>query len=274
MQAMVRELPQPDRDRLSVLTALVLLAYTLLRIVVLPTLTAEFSLLGLLIRLELNTRMVLLSLSAALTVAGADWLIRAHPWYQPNQPTIEHWVVPGLAALGAGAILARIPEGPGWWLGLVLAASLLIAVLATEFIVLDPDDPRYDGASVGLTALSYLLLVGALFATWATGLRATFAIPLVLAACTAVAWRLLRLQQPQSPVLTHAALIGIATSEIAWALHYWPIPPLRVSLLLGLGVYLGAGLALAHLRREMNRATALEFSARAAVARFEILILS
>lgn len=271
---MARELPQPNRDRLSVLTALVLLTYALLRIVVLPTLTVEFGLVGLLLRFELNTRIVLLSLSAALTVAGVDWLIRAHPWYQPNRPTVEHWMVPGLAALGAGTILARIPEGPAWWLGLVLAASLLVAVLATEFIVLDPDDPRYDVASVGLTALSYLLLVGALFAIRSTGLRATFAVPLVLAACAAVAWRLLRLQQPESPALLHAGLIGIVASQVAWALHYWPIPPLRASLILGLGVYLGTGLALAHLRREMDRASALEFSTVGAVALLGILILS
>lgn len=44
---MARELPQPDRDRLSALSALVLLTYALLRVVVLPTPAVELRLLGL-----------------------------------------------------------------------------------------------------------------------------------------------------------------------------------------------------------------------------------
>jgi hypothetical protein len=271
---MAQELPQPDRNRLGVVMALVLLTYALLRVVVLPSLTAEVRLLGLIVRVEFNTRFVMLTLAAALTIAGADWLIRAHPWLEPGESTREHWVIPGLAALGVGAILARIPEGPAWWLGLLLAAALLAAVLATEFIVVKDEDPRYDGASVGLTALAYLLLVGSLFAIRATGLRATFAIPLFFLASTAVSWRLLHLQQPHTPMWRYAALIGLIIAQLAWGLHYWPVSPLREALVLGLGVYLGMGLALAHERQEFDRGTTIELSSVGAIALAAILILS
>ncbi|MEW6567890.1 MAG: hypothetical protein AB1449_06945 [Chloroflexota bacterium] len=271
---MERELPQPDRDRLSVLTALVLLTYALLRVVVLPALSVEFSLLGLLIRFNADTSLVLLTLAAALTAAGADWLIRSHPWWKPGQSTIAHLVVPALAAMVIGAILIRIPEGLGWWLGLLLGAALLVALLATEFVVFDPDDPRHEGASVGLTALAYLLLVAALFALLATGPRATFSVPLVFGACALVSWRLLRLQQPHVAVSIYAGLIGIVAAQIAWGLHYWPLPPLRTALLLALGVYLGTGLVLAHLRREIHRATGLEFLVLGGIALAGILLFT
>lgn len=244
---------------MSVLTALVLLTYALLRVAVLPAVSAEFTLLGLMVRLNADTSLILLTLAGTLTAAGADWLIRSHPWWKPDKPTIAHLVVPAGAAMVIGGILIRIPSGPGWWLGLVLGAALLLSLLATEFIVSDPDDPRYEGASVGLTALAYLLLVAALFALFASGLRATFSVPLVFLACAAVAWRLLTLQQPLTPVATHAAVIGLMASQTAWALHYWPLPPLRAALLLGLGVYLATGLGLAHLRHELRLATGLEF---------------
>ena len=39
---MFKGLPQPDRNRLSAMTALVALTYTLIRIVVLPSLQTEF----------------------------------------------------------------------------------------------------------------------------------------------------------------------------------------------------------------------------------------
>ncbi len=259
---------------MSVLTALVLLTYALLRVAVLPAVSAEFTLLGLMVRINADTSLILLTLAAALTAAGADWLIRSHPWWKPGQPTIAHLVVPALAAMVIGAILIRIPEGVGWWLGLLLGAALLVSLLATEFIVSDPDDPRYEAASVGLTALAYLLLVASLFAIFASGLRATFSVPLAFLACTSVAWRLLTLQQPLTPVAAHAVVIGLLASQIAWALHYWPLAALRAALLLGLGVYLATGLALAHLRRELRLATGLEFLALAGFGLIAILLLT
>jgi hypothetical protein len=268
------ERPQPDRDRLSALTALVLMAYALIRIVELPTLQAEFSVFGLLIHLEFNTRFVMLSLAAALTAAGADWLIRSHPLAKSDVSTYEHWVIPGLAALGVGAILTRIPEGPGLWLGLALVAGLLIAVMVAEFIVHDANDPRHDFAETGLTALAYLLLVGAFFAVRATGLRAAFAIPLVMACSTSVAWRLLRLARVQGPQLPYAVVVGAATAQVAWGLHYWPIEPLRQGLLLGLVTYLGNGFVLAILRDGLNRERTIELVGVAAVALAATLLLA
>lgn len=259
---------------MSVLTALVLLSYTLLRIVEIPASRAEFTLLGLLFRFEFNTRNVMLTLAAGLTAAGADWLIRAHPWREPGRSTREHWVMPGLAALGVGAILARLPMGPAWWVGLGLSAGLLIAVLATEFIVSESDDPRYDGAALGLATLAYLFLVGALFAIRATGQRATFAVPLVFLATAAVAWRLLKLDLPERRVALHAGLVGVVLAQVSWGLHYWPMTPLRFALILGLAGYLVTGIVRAQLREDFGRAARVEFSIVGAVALAVILVLT
>jgi hypothetical protein len=271
---MARELPQPDRDRLSALSALVLLTYALLRVVALPTPAVELRLLGLAVRFEFNARVVLLSLAAALTAAGADWLIRSHPWRRADQPTTAHWVLPGLAALGVGALLARLPEGPIWWLGLGLAAALLIAVLVTEYVVVDDDDPRYDGAAVGLTALAYLLLAGALFTIRAFNLRATLAVPMALAASGAVAWRLLRLHAPRRPALAFALVIGALCTQLAWALLYWPLTPVRMALVLTLVAYVGTGLTIRHLRGELDRSGLIEFGAVGAIGLAVILLLA
>ncbi len=270
---MDRELPQPDRDRLSVLTALVLVAYILTRVVVLPALAADVRILGLLIRVQINTLSVMLALAGALAAAGADWLIRAHPWHKPSQSTRQHWIVPGLAALGAGAILARIPEGPAWWIGLGLAVVLLLTVLVTEFVLVNSDDPRYDGAAIGVTALAYLLLAGCLFAIRASGLRATFAIPLIFIAATAVAWRLLLLDGPRPTTFSYALVIGLAAAQIAWGLHYWPIAPLRSALVLGLAVYIGTGLVQAHQRGGIDLPARFEFAAVTILALLGIAVL-
>ena len=271
---MDRELPQPDRDRVSTLTALLLLTYILIRIVVLPLLETEFYLFGLVIHLEFSTGSIMLTLAAALAVAGSDWLIRSHPRIEERRVRPEHWVIPGLAAFGAGVILIRLPEGPAFWTGLILTAALLIAVLISEFIVLDPEDRRHDNAAIGLTALAYLLLIGALFAIRAIGLRAAFAIPLILLASGTVAWRLLRLAQIGNSAVRYALLISGLTAQIAWSLHYWPLPPLTGALILGLIVYLGNGLALAHEGNTLEKTRIIELAAVGLIALVAILTLS
>jgi hypothetical protein len=259
-------LPRPDRDRLSTLTALILLTNTLIRIVALPVFEAKFAILGLLIRFEVNASLIMISLAAALAAAGADWLIHSHPKSTTTKIQPEHWVIPGLAAAATGAVLTRIPDGPGLWIGIVLTALLLLAVVMAEFVVVDPKDPRFDVASVGLSALAYLLLIGVLFAILASDLRAVFSVPLILLVSFVVIWRLLHLNQLSDRAAEYALLISLLNAQLAWALHYWPLPPLRGALLLGILVYLTNGLTLLHRKKGLVRGRIIEFAALFAIA--------
>ncbi len=272
---MVERLPQADRDRLSALTALVILIYALLRIVDLPELALETSLFGLMISIDFNTPLVLLTLSAALTAAGADWIVRGHPLADDATRTAEHWIVPGLASLGIGAILSQLPTGPSLWIGLPLAVLLLIAVLVAEFIVFDTSDPRYDYARVGLRTLAYLLLVGALFAIHAVNLRAFYLVPLTFLASVAVSWRLQRLEaiHPKRS-LVYALVTGTLGAQAAWAFHYWPLSPLKASLVLALWVYLAHGWARSLEQRDTGVGTLVELGMVAGVGLAAIVFLA
>jgi len=256
---MAEHLPSLNRVRLSTLAAIVLLAFSLLRLIALPTVRIEIDLLGLLVQLDLDTPSVFLTLTAALVIAGTDWLIAGHPKLGPRARRIEHWVVPGLATLGLGVILSRIPSGLPLVLGLPLTDVLLALVLAAEFIVVDRQDPRFDWASLLIRVLAYLLLTGVLFAITATDLRAIFAVPFVFAATGAMVWRL-RIMEPEAgdPRLD-AALIGAIVAQLAWAFHYWPIAPLRESLILALVAYLGEGLTRLLRRGALTQRRALEY---------------
>jgi hypothetical protein len=269
-----QELPQPGRQHLSTLTALLLLTFFLVRFVELPTLQINFALLGLLLGFELNTRFFLLTLAALLAASGSDWLIHTHPTIPAQHITPEAWVIPGLAALGTGVILTQLPFGPALGIGLALTALLLIGVLVAEFIVQDPADPRHDRAALGLTAMAYLLLVGVLFAMRAAGLRALFAIPLTFGACYVVAWRQYRLEDEVEVAIGHAALFSLLTSQIAWALHYWPMNPLQEALILSLLVYLGCHVGLASTRGELDHTRALEVLSIGVVALVLVLFLA
>src|SRR3989304_3498170 len=97
-------LPRPDGERLGAMVALVLLASGLSRIVQLPAVEAEFGLLGLLVRLRLDTQFVMLTLAAGLAFTGVDWLLPSHPRVVPAGA----WAPP-LRAPGGGCL--RHPAG-------------------------------------------------------------------------------------------------------------------------------------------------------------------
>lgn len=241
------------------MTALILLAYALIRVAELPTIAPEVTLAGLIIRVEIDTRLIMLTLAAMLAAAGSEWLLHSHPKTTPESSTVEHWILPGLASLGLGAILSRLPEGTGLWLGLPVAAALLIAVLVAEFIVFDPQDPRYDVVALILRTLAYLLLAGSLFAVNGLGLRAIFAVPLTFAAAGLVSWRLMRLESTLPGVaLRFALVIGVIAAQLTWALHYWPVPPLQIALINGLSVYLNYHLISLIRRGELGRGRLIE----------------
>ena len=70
---------------------------------------------------DLNGRVLMLVLVAALISAGSDTLMRSHPRLanQPSQSTVIHWILPGASALVLGAVLNRtagwtaVVAGPG-----------------------------------------------------------------------------------------------------------------------------------------------------------------
>lgn len=268
------ELPRPKLDHVSTLAALVLLAYTLVRIVDLPTLSAGTSVFGLAVRLTIDTRLIMLSLAAALAVVGADSLVRSHPQGKPSEPALLHWIIPGLAALGVGGILTRLPEGPLLWLGLAAGAGLLIAVFVAEYLVVDRGDPRHDTAAFGLRSLAILLLLQSFFVIRGTGMRAIYALPLIFLAGTLVSWRLISLSQDISDLWPYPLVTGSLLGQLAAGLHYWPIDPLRESLLLVLGFYLADNLTSRIAGRTLSRGALLELAVVGGVGLAAVVLVS
>jgi hypothetical protein len=267
-------LPKPKSERISALTALVLLTYGLVRLVVLPAVETEVEFLGLLIKVEFKTQSMMLVLAAALAAAGTDWLIQGHPERGQERLSTENWVIPAMAALAVGVIVIRIPEGPPFWIGLFLGALLLVAVFTAEFIVSYFPDPRYEIVANLLVGLALLLLTAALITIYSLQIRALFAIPLIFIASLAVSWRLYRLNLPSTKVWPWAIFTSSISSQIAIGLHYWPIQPLRVSLLLGLSFYISYRLIASHLVNEIDRSQILENSIVGSVALIGILIFT
>ncbi|MGH2621994.1 MAG: DUF5656 family protein [Anaerolineales bacterium] len=264
-------LPRPDRDRTGALVALILIAYGLVRLIELPLQAVQFELFGVLIRVDFDARFVMLTLAAALAASGVDWVLVSHSLRRPVG--LEPRVLPGMAALGVGAILAGLPGWPAWPIGLALGGLLIFAVLYAEFVVWDPTDPRTVTASLGLRWLGILLTVGVAFAVRAGGLRAVFSVPLLFAGTGLVCWRLLELDRTRRSIWPYAVTAGWITAQLAWALHYWPLQPIAAALLLGLAGYVSIGLGRAHLLGRAGPRTVYEFGGVALAVLAAVLLL-
>ncbi|MBT7074859.1 MAG: hypothetical protein HN922_08115, partial [Anaerolineae bacterium] len=155
----------PDSNRISVLVATVLLAFALARLLSTSAYVIAFEILGRVIRLEFDLRIMVILLASGLTATGMDWLLRSHPLVEKKR-RIEHWFVPMLTALVLGVLLELLPLGTlWWWVGFAVSGILLVLVFWAEYVVVSAGDTSYPVATVLLTVISfalYLILVLAL----------------------------------------------------------------------------------------------------------------
>jgi hypothetical protein len=101
-------------NRLLTLIALLALMPVLLLVVELPTRIISLNFLGSPLSITLSADTLLIVFLPALTVAGADWILREHPEVQSGRIAFlfPFWVTPGLVALALAILLTRLTTWP------------------------------------------------------------------------------------------------------------------------------------------------------------------
>src|SRR5579859_2074764 len=253
----------PQSDRLSVLTAVIILAYALTRVLDLPSRAVHTTLFGSALGFDLNGQFLMLVLVAALISAGSDTVVRSHPRLadRPHQTTVIHWILPGASALVLGAALNLLPDGLLWWLGLAVSALVLMAVLIAEYVVVDRADPAWDVAALGLTALAYALALVLFALLRSLSERAVISASIAGLVAGALALRLFMLKDaPVGRAALYAVVVGLVSAESTWALSYWRVTAASVGLLAMVPFYLAAGLSQQHLAGQLSRRIWIEYA--------------
>ena len=224
----IRYLPNPDR--LSILSAAILLAYAASRFVDIPSREFGMQLPGFYLALEVNIHTVVTLLVAGMTATGADLLLRDHPKME-GRKTIEHWLLPSLTAWTLGIPLIRLDIGLEWMISFLVGGALIMLVLLAEYISIDPDDERYPWASAALTAVAYALFLILAISLQSAGLRLFLILPALLFASGLVSLRTLHLRVVDRWLILPTLVIVLILAGIISALHYWPISPITFGLL-------------------------------------------
>jgi hypothetical protein len=220
----------PNTDRLSVLAASILLAYALLPFIQIPERSLFFQVSGVFFVFKLDFSTILAAISAGLAASGTDWLLRGHPRLR-GAATFQHWMVPALTALVIGVPLSTLAVGVQWWAVFAFGGLLLVLVLVSEYIVVDPGDVRHAPASIGLTAVSYALFLILTITLAAAGTRLYILVPALAGAIFFTSLRSLNLRLYGRWCYAWSIGIALAVGQVAAALHYWPLAPLRYGLL-------------------------------------------
>lgn len=221
----------PDANRLSILTATILLAYALTPFIKFPETQFVLALPGVIFPFRVTFSTVVAVLVALLAAFGTDWLLGGHP-YLGNQRTFLHCLLPAMTAWVIGVPISSIAKGFEWWIVFALGGILLVLVFLAEYIVVDFSDVRHALATIGLTAVSYALYLILAIAIRRSDSRLYLLLPALFFPMALVAYRSLFLRLNGRRCLTWSLGIALVISQIGMGLHYWQVSPLAYGLIL------------------------------------------
>jgi hypothetical protein len=221
----------PDYERLSFLTAIILLVYALTQFVRQPVSQLAIQLPGFFLPIPFNFRNLVWVGIAILAASGMDWILEGQPGLRPGS-RIEHWILPALTAWVIGVPLYSLPTGTTWWVVYIIGGILLTMVFLAEFYCADPDNDRSTLAALGLIGISFALFLILAVSLRFSGARLYLVAPAVALSAVLVSMRTLFLRTGGNWSYAWAGAIALLVTQIAIGLFYLPIQPFQFGLVL------------------------------------------
>jgi hypothetical protein len=215
-----------NRDRLSVLVAIILLLSVLFRFVELPETSWQLNVLGSPLEIRFTSSSLLIVLTVALVVTGTRFVLRDHPDVPDRlpRPLYLSWVLPGLLSGLVVYVVHLAPTVQVWAGGVLLLGFVVSLAVGAEFVALSTEDPRYTHARLALNLLAYLLAFLLFYLVYQTRARSLVTATAVTIASFLVAIDLLSVADVSvERVALHAAGVGLVVGQATWALNYWQL---------------------------------------------------
>ena len=272
---MVEYVPRLNRDRLSVLIALILLISVLFRFIRLPEARWDLIVLGSPLAIRITKSWLLVVLMTGLTALGTRYVLLAHPDapHRLPRPLYLSWVLPSLLA-GMGAYLVELaPTERIWAAGVLLMVLVVGLAVSAEFGALSPDYPGHARARFSLNVLAYLLSFALFYVVYRTRARSILTASATTLSAFLVALDLLSVADVSvNRVALYAGVVGLLVGEVTWALNFWQLSNWAGGLFLLAIFYLATGVAHQHLLEKLSTWVLLEFVLVAAAALAMILL--
>lgn len=250
-------------EQLSLLVGMNVVGLTFSLLLVLPERALDFAFLGSRATLVLSGPLLFAILLAALTAAGVESIMRAHPrvHLSETQYTAILWMLPCLLVVGTALILPAFRDtGLLPLVALSIVGALLTLVVLGEYFTIDLQDPVYSFARLGLNLAVYIAALALFQTIYAFKLRSILSAPLIGVVAGLLALELLRASEADvRRTWLYAAATGLAMGEMIWALNYWNVSSLIGGVTLLLFFYLLTGFAQQYLFGHLSWRTLVEF---------------
>ncbi|MDY6878156.1 MAG: hypothetical protein SWK90_18390 [Chloroflexota bacterium] len=272
MQEIVKPL---DRNRLSVLIAVLLLGGVIFRFIELPERVWNLQPLGSPLEIHVTETWLLITLMVGLVCTGTSLILHDHPYLAEHsgRPIYVSWILPAVLAGLSAYLLSRISTGPMWVGCLALIGVGISLAVSAEYTAVSPDAPGYPTARLALNVLAYLLVFTLFAIIYHTRTRSLVTATLTLLTAMLLALDLLSVADvPLRRVVLFAGIVGLIVGESTWALNYWQISAWAGGLFLLLIFYIMANAAHQHLLGHLSAPILVEFTIVAIVVLIIILL--
>ena len=250
------------------------------RFLALPERSFTAILLGSPVTLSITDSAILGALLAGLVASGTEAVLRAHPnslrarsagdlsgagdrVERINPVSRDHWVFWGLPIALTVVALLLLPLAPSvvyWVIGLITMGLALGFSLAGIYYTVDPFQPGYRRARLGLNALTYAAALVLFLVVYRTRVRSLVSATEVMVVSGLLALELLRGSgRPTVLVALYAGITGLVLGQATWALNYWRLDSLTGGLVLMISFYNIVGLAQHGLQGRIRRRVVLEY---------------
>jgi len=264
------------RDRISVVTWVLVFGFGLSLLLRLPTTEISFRAFGSPTQVELTATTVMALVLAVAASAGAEGLIRLHPKRQANRLglTWAYWALPAAISIITVLLLPSIPTRLLQVVIILAAGILLMIAFHSLYATVEPGQPGFRRARLWLDALAYGVTLLLFLFVYQARTRSLLSGTLIALTSMLLAVELLRNWTNETRhVLMYSAVVGLLLGEMTWALNYWPLlPGLTGGLLLLLSFYLAVGIALQGLQGRLTKRIMAEFGVFAVIAVVLIIV--
>lgn len=264
-----------ERNRLSVLIAVLLLGSVIFRFIELPERVWNLQLLGSPLEIHVTETWLLITLMVGLVCTGTSLILHDHPHLveHSGRPIYVSWILPGVLIGLSAYLVARISTWPMWIGGLTLVGIAISLVISIEYTAVSSDAPGYPTARLALNVLAYLLVFTLFAIIYHTRTRSLVTATLTLLTATLLALDLLSVADvPLRRVILFAGIVGLIVGESTWALNYWQVSAWVGGLFLLLIFYITVNAAHQHLLEHLSGPILVEFVIVAIIVLIIILL--
>lgn len=263
MEEVIRRTSDTERDKLSVLLAIILASATLFRFVELPAISWGIqSVLGSPLGINLGGEMLVVILIVGLVSTGTLSILQDHPLRDTQErPLLFSLITPAIGSLLVSLLLIRATSWMLWLVALFLGGVAIGLLVHLSYQAFSPASRFYPTSRTLLNIIDYLsgfVLFSMLLREQG---RALVTGPAVLLLSGLLAIDLLSASGAKlRRILLYVGIIALIEAELAWVIGYWPVSAWTAATVLSLGLYVWSGIGYQYLLERLNRRIIVEFA--------------